>query len=151
MRAPTGLARATLLAWIAWIGTLSILPFGAVPTREPAVWVAVVPFDSIAHALQRGLVWATFVSIVGNVVAFVPVGVLAPTGWPRWRSWAAALALGIGISLAIEASQLAISIVIGVPYRHADVDDVILNGLGTAIGYAAWRLVAGQRRGSASA
>jgi hypothetical protein len=32
---------------------------------------------------------------------------------------------------------LTISVVIGVPYRHADVDDLIRNGLGTAIGYGA--------------
>ena len=77
-------------------------------------------------------------SVVGNVAAFVPIGLLAPIAWTRWRSWPAALALGLGVSLGIEVAQLAISVAIGVPYRHADIDDIILNGAGTAIGYGAW-------------
>lgn len=133
------LARATLVAWVAFVVMLALLPLGAVYRQEPPVWVAVVPFESIGQALGRGLVWATVVSVVGNVTAFVPIGLLAPLGWTRWRSWPAALALGLGVSLAIELGQLTISIAIGVPYRHADVDDLILNGLGTAIGYGAWR------------
>jgi glycopeptide antibiotics resistance protein len=137
---PTGTtaARGAAVAWIAFIALLAVLPFGTVSAREPVVWVAIVPFDTIGHALARGLTAATFVSIVGNVAAFVPIGLLAPLGWDRWRSWPAAVALGVGVSLAIEASQLAISIAVGIPYRRADVDDVILNGLGTAFGYAAW-------------
>lgn len=44
----------------------------------------------------------------------------------------------MALALVPEASQLAISIAAGFPYRRADVDDLILNGLGTAIGYGAW-------------
>jgi glycopeptide antibiotics resistance protein len=138
MRSHTAAARAGLVAWIGLTTLLAVLPIGTVAIREPVVWVAIVPFDTIAHALARGLTPATFVSIVGNIAAFVPIGLLGPLGWARWRRRAAAMALGLGLSLAIEASQLAISISIGVTYRRADVDDVILNGLGTAIGYAAW-------------
>ena len=138
MPRPTILVRAAWFAWTAFIVLLSLLPLDAIADARPAVWVAIVPFDSISHALHRGLVWASFVSVVGNIAAFMPIGLLAPAGWDRWRIWMATLALGVGISLAIELSQLAISIAIGVPYRHADVDDVILNGLGTAIGYATW-------------
>jgi glycopeptide antibiotics resistance protein len=138
MPKPTTLAQATWIAWTACIVVLSLLPLGAVYASDPAVWVAIAPFDSIGRALHRGLVWATVVSIAGNVVAFLPIGLLAPMGWERWRTWMASLALGVGISLGIELSQLAVSIAIGVPYRHADVDDVILNGLGTAIGYGTW-------------
>ena len=133
--------RAALIAWMAFIVVLSLLPLGAVYAGEPAVWIAIVPFDSIGDALHRGLTWATFVSVVGNIAAFVPIGLLAPIGRTRWRSWPAALALGLAVSLGIEVSQLAISIAIGIPYRHADVDDLILNGLGTAIGYGTWRAI----------
>ncbi len=138
MPRPTTLARATWFAWTAFIVVLSLLPLDAIADSRPVVWVAVVPFESIGQALHRGLVWASFVSVVGNVAAFAPIGCLAPAGWDRWRTWMATLALGVGISMGIELSQLAISIAIGVPYRHADVDDVILNGLGTAIGYGTW-------------
>src|SRR5262245_14618739 len=72
--------RVALLAWTAFIVVLTLLPLGVVSSGEPAVWVAIVPFDSIGHALHRGLTWATFVSVVGNVAAFVPIGLLAPMG-----------------------------------------------------------------------
>jgi glycopeptide antibiotics resistance protein len=138
MPTATAAARAGVIAWTGLIAVLAVLPFGTVVARHPVAWVAIIPFDTVTHALARGLTPATFVSVVGNIAAFVPIGLLAPLGWQRWRTWSAALALGIGISLAIEASQLAISIAVGVSYRRADVDDVILNGLGTAIGYGAW-------------
>jgi len=138
MPSPTTLARATWIAWTTFIVVLAVLPLGAVYAGQPAVWVAIVPFDSIGRALHRGLVWATFVSVAGNVAAFVPIGLLAPLGWTRWQAWSTTLMLGVGISLGIEISQLAISVAIGIPYRHADIDDVILNGLGTAIGYGTW-------------
>ena len=144
MPGPLTPVRAALLAWTAFIVVLSLLPLGAVYGGKPAVWVAIVPFDSIAHALNRGLTWATFVSVVGNVAAFVPIGLLAPMGWARWRSRPTTLVLGLSVSLGIEISQLAISIVVGVPYRHADVDDLILNGLGTAMGYGTWVVVRGR-------
>jgi glycopeptide antibiotics resistance protein len=144
-------SRVLLLAWIAGLAVLALLPFGAVSGREPASWVASVPFDTIVHALRRGLTVATFLSVVGNVAAFVPIGLLAPMTSPRWRSWVTALGLGLMMSLAIEATQLAVSIAVGIPYRRADVDDLILNGLGTAIGYGAWRLLALSRRGRAPA
>jgi glycopeptide antibiotics resistance protein len=153
MPGPTLPARALLVAWIAFIVVLSLLPLGAVSGRQPAVWVAIVPFESIGHALGRGLTWATVVSVAGNVAAFVPIGLLAPVAWIRWRSWPAALALGLGVSLGIEVAQLAISVSVGIPYRHADVDDLILNGFGTATGYAAWlghRAWRGHRRSESS-
>jgi|tagenome__1003787_1003787.scaffolds.fasta_scaffold20634999_2 glycopeptide antibiotics resistance protein len=140
MARPTHVARLALAAWASFIALLAVLPFGTPSSHAPAVWVAVVPFDTVVHAVARGLTVATFVSVVGNVVAFVPVGLLAPVASSRWRGWTATLALGLCLSLAVETSQLAISIAVGVPYRRADVDDLLLNGAGTAIGYVAWRL-----------
>jgi glycopeptide antibiotics resistance protein len=32
-----------------------------------------------------------------------------------------------------------VSLVIGYPYRQFDVDDLLLNTLGTLLGYGAWR------------
>lgn len=79
-------------------------------------------------------------SIAGNVAAFVPLGVLAPAVSARWRSWVRVLGLGLAVSLAIEVAQLAVSLVVGHPYRQADVDDLLLNVAGTAAGFALWRL-----------
>ena len=37
--------------------------------------------------------------------------------------------------------QLGLSVLIGAPYRVADVDDIIINVLGVALGYGLYRLV----------
>jgi glycopeptide antibiotics resistance protein len=98
-----------------------------------------MPLATITAAMARGLTAGTIVSIAGNVAAFVPLGLLAPSASARWRTWPRVLGLGLGVSLAIEAAQLAISLAVGHPYRQADVDDLLLNVAGAAVGFACWR------------
>jgi glycopeptide antibiotics resistance protein len=91
------------------------------------------PFGSIRPALRLGPDSFSYRQLVGNIVAFVPLGILLPLVRPR-ISWAAVLLIGFALSLAIELGQLAVSLYVGYGYRAADVDDVILNVTGTAIG-----------------
>jgi len=58
----------------------------------------------------------------------------------RWRTWPQALVLGVTASLAVELAQLLLSLAIGFAWRVADVDDLILNTLGTLLGFGAWWL-----------
>ena len=76
-----------------------------------------------------------WLNIVGNILLFLPIGLLTPLLWPRWRRWGLPVALGLLISLSIEFSQLFIG-------RGADVDDVWLNTLGALLGYLLFRLLA---------
>ena len=46
--------------------------------------------------------------------------------------------MGVGGSLAIELTQLALRVVIHPPYRSVDVDDVILNTAGALLGYGVY-------------
>jgi glycopeptide antibiotics resistance protein len=75
------------------------------------------------------------------VLAFVPLGVLLPILWPSRRSLIAVVSAGLAISLALEAVQVTLSLLIGAPYRVADVDDVIINVLGVALGYGLYRAI----------
>lgn len=68
-----------------------------------------------------------------NVVMLVPFGFLAPLIWPQLAKWWRAALAGLSFSLLIELSQL-------VNYRSSDVDDLILNTLGAALGYVLFRL-----------
>ena len=107
----------------------------------PFPWVNIMPFETITGALRYGLDWQPGQVLVGNVLAFVPLGVFLPILWPSRRSLISVVAAGLAISLALEAVQLGLSLLIGAPYRVADVDDVIINVLGVALGYGLYRVI----------
>jgi glycopeptide antibiotics resistance protein len=97
-----------------------------------------VPIWNLVVNLRDGdRVLATLAGAAGNVVLFLPLGFLLPLLAPRldrlWRTVGA----GFALSVAIELSQVAFP---GV--RRADVNDVLLNTLGTALGFLAYRLAA---------
>lgn len=64
----------------------------------------------------------------GNLLWFVPLGLLVPRLWPQ-RRLGTVTALGLGLSLLVEACQYLLGT--GVP----DVDDLLLNTLGAMLGY----------------
>jgi len=107
----------------------------------PFPWVNIVPFETITVALRYGLDWQPGRVLVGNVLAFAPFGVFLPILWPGRRSLISVVGAGLAISLALEAVQLGLSLLIGAPYRVADVDDVIINVLGVALGYGLYRAI----------
>lgn len=63
-----------------------------------------------------------------NVLLFLPLGFLVPHISPRWSSFSGTAFTGFGFSQLIELSQL-------LNNRRTDVDDLILNTLGTVLGY----------------
>lgn len=94
------------------------------------------PFATIGPALSHGLVWPDTRYLIGNVLAFVPVGVLVPLLWRSARPWLTVVAAGFVLSVLIEIGQLLASLAIGFPYRQSDIDDVIVNTIGAGVGYA---------------
>jgi glycopeptide antibiotics resistance protein len=70
---------------------------------------------------------------------FVPFGLLMPLIFPRLASLRRMALAGLLFSLAIELSQLAVSLAVGSWYRMTDVDDVMLNVVGVLLGYALFR------------
>lgn len=107
----------------------------------PFPWVNIVPFETIRGALRFGLDWQPGRVLVGNVLAFAPFGVFLPVIWRRWRSLLSVVGAGLAISLALETVQLGLSMLVGAPYRVADVDDIIINVLGVALGYGLYRAI----------
>ncbi len=87
-----------------------------------------VPFRSIIRDWHVGG-WPFVVNFVGNIVAFVPMGLMPPFIFVRRvRLWHV-LVFSLGLSLVIEAGQLYSG------RRTPDVDDLILNSLGGCVGY----------------
>ena len=70
-----------------------------------------------------------------NTAMFMPFGALLPLLWRPFRRWYAALAAGLGLSLAVEIVQYAAALGL------ADVDDLFCNALGTMLGWCLCRMV----------
>jgi glycopeptide antibiotics resistance protein len=73
-------------------------------------------------------------NLLGNILAFIPMGLLVPAIWPQLRHLWKTLLFGMLFSFGIELTQLSFSI-LGLMFRSADIDDIILNTVGAIAGY----------------
>ena len=113
-----------LAAWTAFLIWLTLFTF---PKREPGF--NLTPFSSIRNDWSIGG-RELIVNFVGNVVAFLPIGILPALAFGRARVSLASVTLaGATLSLLIESAQYVSG------RRMADVDDVLLNTIGTALGF----------------
>ena len=89
-----------------------------------------VPFKSIVPLLSgQGNQLIAMVNLFGNIIPFMPIGLLAPLV-VRSISWQKALVLGVATGLSFEVMEVVFRVGI------FDVDDVILNAFGVMVGYA---------------
>lgn len=99
------------------------------PTRRlPIQMINLIPFKTIMTGIQRGGLLLN-VNVIGNIVAFVPLGVLVPALGRRLTALAAVLSASAFVSISIEVLQWLFA------RRVADIDDVILNVVGALVGY----------------
>ncbi len=118
------LAVAVLLTiYFAFIADITLLHFQG----EPGV--NLVPFSMIVTDVKEG--GRNFiVNILGNLVVFLPLGFAMPIlGGRATRAWHVALT-GALLSAGIELAQYELG------RRVADIDDVLMNTTGAAVGYA---------------
>jgi glycopeptide antibiotics resistance protein len=80
-------------------------------------------------------------NVGGNVLMFVPLGILAPMLWPEFRKLKSILLLGVLMSIGIEFLQFFELLVSSEMGRTVDIDDVICNTAGTIIGYVMYKLI----------
>lgn len=74
-----------------------------------------------------------------NIFCFIPLGFLSPMISKAYEKMQKVVLLGLGLSFAIEASQLFTL------YRASDINDLIANVVGAIIGYFCFRFVVKQR------
>ena len=102
----------------------------------------VIPFREIRRALRSTSPGYVALNLGGNLGVFLVVGALAVLALGRGRraAWVLGIAAGLGLSVVIELTQYGIG-------RSADIDDVIMNGLGAALGaVGAWLALRATRR-----
>jgi glycopeptide antibiotics resistance protein len=88
-----------------------------------------VPFKTIfPELIGQGNHLINMVNLFGNIVPFMPIGLLAPLV-VRSFSWQKALVLGVITGLTFEVMEVVFRVGI------FDVDDIMLNALGVVLGY----------------
>lgn len=99
-----------------------------------------IPLVELWNWVQKGVWWHLFYNVVGNCIWFVPLGVLLPAIYRSYRKhFGRIVFIGMVVSTLIEILQFVFCT--GV----TDIDDVIFNTLGTAIGYMLWAIYDGIR------
>ena len=98
--------------------------------------------DTLRDGMNPALVRHAIINLAGNVVMFVPLGALLPGCFAWLRSFGRCMAVSAGILCAVELIQL--FTLLGV----CDVDDLILNLLGTATGFLLYAGMGKLRRGA---
>ena len=74
------------------------------------------------------------INLLGNVLLFIPVGVLMPKIWPKQRNFFRFFVSCAGIMFLVEVLQLFTLL------GSFDVDDLILNLLGMTLGFIGYQL-----------
>lgn len=123
-----------LAAWLFFI--FSVTLNGPYSDHPFSAW-NLIPFQWIGEMiqeLQSGKsvlleIWHIPKQLMANVLMFIPGGFLLAVVCPRIRHWKGIVICGAGCSAAIEIIQFFIG-------RIADIDDVLMNSLGAAIGFA---------------
>ena len=96
-------------------------PVTAFPFR-----VNMIPFANLFdYDNKRDLM----LNVIGNCALFIPSGIVLPIVYKRLDSFWKVLSAGMLISFTIEILQLPFSV------RASDIDDLILNTAGVAVGY----------------
>ena len=114
-------------AYVLFLLDLALLQF---PARNPAP--NFVPLRSIVGDWRSG--GREFVvNSLGNIVAFLPIGMIPRLARPRCSGVRNAAVFSLSLSVMIESVQYITG------RRVADVDDLILNTLGGVLGYCASR------------
>ena len=127
---------AALLLWPRYIwlqGNLVILNARESLT-DGVNWEPFCMIRGYCAAIQIGN-WNYGKYLIGNIAVFMPLGFFPPLLF-RGHRFRKILAIGLGYSLAAEYLQFFLG-------RHCDVDDVLLNVIGTALGYGMYLLLKG--------
>ncbi len=99
-----------------------------------------VPFHEIENYIQaiqkNNRSWHSVVNLVGNVIAFMPLGFLLPLLFPKKAgSLSRVILLSLMLSLGVELTQLVMNV------GTFDVDDLLLNTAGGIIGYVVYLFI----------
>lgn len=91
-------------------------------------------------AHRPALLRIAVVNLLGNILMFVPLGFLLPCVFPRLRKWHRVILTAAGIVSLVELFQMLLLV------GTCDIDDLILNLAGAAIGWGLFAAMARRTR-----
>ena len=101
-----------------------------IPLATVRLYWNVFTDPDLSHLLPEAIT-----NLPGNILVFLPFGALLPAAFPALAKFAKTMLWAALCILAVELTQL-------ITLRgYCDIDDLILNLIGTAIGYGLFRLL----------
>jgi len=134
-------AYALLMLWLLFGQRLPAYPGGVWTENYWADFmrkINLIPFSTVAefwNALSGTSRTHAVINLAGNVIMFVPLGFLLPCAFPRAGTFRGSMLWALIIIVCVEILQLVTLL------GSLDVDDVILNMLGAAMGFAVYRIL----------
>lgn len=125
------------LGWIFFVAYVLFLLWLTFLSRQPRTGVRVFKWE-LLWAYRAWIAGESFgktesIQNINNILVFIPFGVLFPG-----KRWKQLLITVVSFSTAIEAVQYCINL------GWCEIDDVICNVLGAAIGFGLWKLIKGK-------
>jgi glycopeptide antibiotics resistance protein len=132
---PTKKAYASsVLNFVVTIFLLGLLILTLAPSADRARTVEWMPFEQLGQGGSSRE--AVVAEMLGNVILFIPVGLLAPARWQAMRSFKRVILAGAAFSLLIETLQFALNL-----GRQPSVTDIIMNTSGATLGWLLFLLL----------
>lgn len=94
--------------------------------------VNLVPLRTIKNYIKYSGFLHTMTNVMGNIIIFLPFGIFVAEIFPKTRSLSKILVITFFSSFFVEFIQFFIG-------RSVDIDDLMLNVLGSVIGYFIWK------------
>ncbi|MDH2362490.1 VanZ family protein [Priestia megaterium] len=117
------------LASILFIIRLTMFTESSLGIGEGKGGINLVPFYTMKDLLFHYLFGDFILNNIGNIILFLPFGFFLPMRFRKIDNLPKSFLVGMFFSVLIEIVQLFM------PNRWTDIDDVLLNTLGTGIGY----------------
>lgn len=136
------IASAIYIVTAIWL--LFFFPFTHASRLNPSAqrFVNLIPFETTSEYFYNAWKYRNeaqirelLMNVGGNILLFVPLGVIVYVLKRKKRYWYTPLIYGFLISLVVETTQILTNV------GNFDVDDVMLNTLGCLLGFLLWRQV----------
>lgn len=115
-------------------------PHGIPYVKQLMMRLNLIPFRTLRLQLRLlsdvdrpWLISHALTNLSGNIILFIPLGIFLPKLWPRLQKLWKVLLVTAGIIITVETMQILTLL------GRCDIDDVILNCFGAAIGYGLYK------------